>query len=395
MGSKRVAFAVQGEGRGHLTQAIALAEILKKNGYELVCIIAGSSSNRQLPDFFVKKFSVPIISVASPNFITDKKSKSINLSKTITTNLLRLTTFSQSVTSVKAILKEHRPDLLVNFYEPLVGWLAMTSKPPYKIISIAHQYIYLHHAFRFPGGNTLQSAAIKWYTKITAHGSSRLMALSMYDLPPSKNRKLRLCPPLLRKELFKLKPKQEDFVLVYLLNSGYIPEIVSYHQKDPSMKIICFTDSKEVKQHYKGKLVVDDHLTFYSLNDLTFLDLMSRCKALVCTAGFESVCEAMYLDKPVMMVPVQGHYEQFCNARDASRIGAGIYANQFDLSKLKDCLDIYNRQKNETYRAWVNSVENIMMRELESLLYEEQKSSQSREKRQESLFPAWRLRSTH
>ena len=36
------------------------------------------------------------------------------------------------------------------------------------------------------------------------------------------------------------------------------------------------------------------------------------CKAYASTAGFESVCEAMYLGKPILMVPA--HIEQDCNA---------------------------------------------------------------------------------
>ncbi len=395
MRSKRIAFAVQGEGRGHLTQAIALADILKTQGHHLTCVIVGTSTHRQLPDFFIQKFNVPIITVASPNFSTDKNSKAINMGKTVIDNIKRLPAYRNSIKKIKVLLEEFKPDLLINFYEPLIGWLAATSKPSYKIISIAHQYIYLHPLFKFPNGDNLHSKAIKWYTKVTAFGSSKLLALSMYNLPEAQNPKLQICPPLLRKELFDLRPKEEDFVLVYVLNSGYIPDIISYHQKDPEMKLICFTDSKDVKEHYKGKLVVDENLIFYSLNDYKFLDLMSRCKGLVSTAGFESVCEAMYLDKPVMMVPVSGHYEQYCNALDASKIGAGIYAESFDLSKLNDCLLIYDRQKNNSYRNWVNSFETVVIKAIQTSLQDENTSAESKSWYPTKLFPMFKLRSTH
>jgi len=45
-------FIVQGEGRGHLTQAISLKEILVKNGHEVVGVMVGKSNRRELPDFF-------------------------------------------------------------------------------------------------------------------------------------------------------------------------------------------------------------------------------------------------------------------------------------------------------------------------------------------------------
>ena len=58
---------------------------------------------------------------------------------------------------------------------------------------------------------------------------------------------------------------------------------------------------------------------------------MAGSKGLVSTAGFESVCEAMYLGKPVFLVPVEGHFEQYCNARDAHKAGAGIFDSGFNI----------------------------------------------------------------
>jgi uncharacterized protein (TIGR00661 family) len=79
---------------------------------------------------------------------------------------------------------------------------------------------------------------------------------------------------------------------------------------------------------------------------------MSTSKGMASTAGFESVCEAMYLGKPVMMVPVEGHYEQFCNSRDAYKAGAGIFADRFDLSKLVEISSKF-RKENKFYKDWV------------------------------------------
>ena len=56
---------------------------------------------------------------------------------------------------------------------------------------------------------------------------------------------------------------------------------------------------------------VDNTLSFYQLDDVEFLRQMAGCKAYASTAGFESVCEAMYLG-PILMVPA--HIEQDCNA---------------------------------------------------------------------------------
>lgn len=272
--------------------------------------------------------------------------------------------YRNSLLKLDDTFREYQPGILINFFEPLIGWYAATRKVPFRIVSIAHQYIYLHPGFRFPAGLNLQALALSWFTRFTGSGSHRLIALSMYNLPRCRNKKLVIAPPLLRRELFQQEPSTDEFILIYLLNSGYVYDIFKYHKLNPDLKLVCFTDSREVREKHKGKWEVDETLEFHSLNDQKFLSLMASCKALVCTAGFESVCEAMYLNKPVMMVPVKGHYEQFCNAVDASRIGAGIHAHSFDLSLLPACIADYNYEKNLTYRNWVESFESRVMPEL-------------------------------
>lgn len=87
---------------------------------------------------------------------------------------------------------------------------------------------------------------------------------------------------------------------------------------------------------------------------------MSGAKAYATTAGFESVCEAMYMQKPVLMVPT--HIEQECNVIDAQRSGAGVRAADFDLSKLLTFIPTYRPDLD--YKMWVNMAPNIILEEL-------------------------------
>ena len=63
---------------------------------------------------------------------------------------------------------------------------------------------------------------------------------------------------------------------------------------------------------------------------------MAGCRALSCTAGFESVCEGAYLGKPMLLVPVENHYEQYLNSLDAEKTGIAIRDSKFNLSRLLD-----------------------------------------------------------
>ena len=83
---------------------------------------------------------------------------------------------------------------------------------------------------------------------------------------------------------------------------------------------------------------------------------MSRCSGFVSTAGFESICEAMFMGKPVMMVPTANHYEQLCNSIDAVKAGAGIRSDKFDMSLLVDYLPKHVSRQDE-FRKWANEAE--------------------------------------
>src|SRR5207248_3230159 len=66
--SMKIMFAVQGDGRGHMTQAIAAAETLEKQGHEIVAVTVGTNPTRTVPDFFGRTFTDRLTPIASPGF---------------------------------------------------------------------------------------------------------------------------------------------------------------------------------------------------------------------------------------------------------------------------------------------------------------------------------------
>lgn len=109
--------------------------------------------------------------------------------------------------------------------------------------------------------------------------------------------------------------------------------------------------------------VINRRLSFHQLDDKLFLDYMAGCKGYATTAGFESVCEAAYLSKPVLMVPA--HIEQACNAHEFAQAGFGIAAADFDLDALLAFTPKY--QRNVQFRVWVEQMEEMWMKALETL----------------------------
>ncbi|MEM9896508.1 MAG: glycosyltransferase family protein, partial [Bacteroidota bacterium] len=124
----------------------------------------------------------------------------------------------------------------------------------------------------------------------------------------------------------------------------------------PDITIHCFWDKKEAPETLKAA----ENLTFHRLNDKKFLHYLASCRGYLSTAGFESICEAMYLGKPVLMIPVEGHYEQSCNALDATNSGAGIQNDVFDLDVLLNYLP-YHQGDTSTFKKWCDQAAPVFL----------------------------------
>jgi hypothetical protein len=196
-----------------------------------------------------------------------------------------------------------------------------------------------------------------WQMPMDALGASQKLALSFRSMPEDNHQHISVVPPLLRQDVLQQESKPGDYIHGYMLNAGFSENILNWHKKHPDTPLRFFWDHWEEEPVKK----IDSTLSFYQLDDIEFLRQMAGCKAYASTAGFESVCEAMYLGKPILMVPA--HIEQECNAFDAMQNGAGIIDHNFNLSNLLRFSQNY--KPNRLFVEWVKSAEYIILNEIE------------------------------
>ena len=337
-----------------MTQALALRALLARAGHRVCSVLIGRNARRDVPDFFLRKIDAPVAYLESPNFVCDAHNRSIRPLATLVEATRGLPRYRESLHCIDEHLRRYRPDVVVNFFEPLGGLYYARYRPAVPMVAIAHQYVYLHPSYRFPAGHVAERTATRLFTRLTALGATWKLALSLHPMPaPGRDDTLAVLPPLLRDDVFRQRPaQQEPFFLTYLLNSGYADEIIRWHRRHPDQVLHCFWDNREARavEHY------DETLTFHRLDDEKFLALMARCRGLITTAGFESVCEAMYLGKPVLAVPVEGHFEQYCNSLDAVAAGAGLASRHFDIDRFARFVPSY-RSPAPAFHRWVHQAE--------------------------------------
>lgn len=354
-------FIIQGEGRGHLTQAIALSEMLSKHNHEVVGALVGSADGN-IPVFFTEKFQSPSFAFASPSLVYCKKSKSLDIRKTLTSNILKLKTYTSSLQKINTTINQLNPDIIINFYDVLGGIHQFLFRPKVPMVCIAHQYLLLNPEFQHPKKHWFDRFLVNTNTRITALGATKKLALSFTPFSNYEQQNIYTIPPLLRPEITQILPTTENYILVYMTQHSLADELIKWHAQHPKVVVHCFWDKPQNTEVYN----YSENLHFHRINGKKFLEMMQNCKGLVTTAGFESVCEAMYLGKPTMMIPVPKHYEQACNALDAKRAGAGITGNKFDLSAFLNYIP-HHKDTRSDFQTWHSRSALLFLGEIEAI----------------------------
>ncbi len=352
-------FIIQGEGRGHLTQALALSELLRRNGHSISEVLVGRCKNREIPKFFANKIDAPMTLFDSPTLDYGQSGKRGRIIKTLVSNTTpnKLNRWRRSISIIKDHIDASDADVVVNFYDFLFGAATMIHQFEKHIICIGHQFMADHPKFIHRSQRDGGSLMLRFINLISSYGAAKRLALSFYPLSSSIARRIEVVPPLLRGEIFKLEVERGDYILGYMLNPAYLSEVMVWKSQNLDAKVHLFWDKQgalEQEERMPG-------LWLHRINDELFLKYMAGCKGYVTTAGFESICEAMYLGKPTLMIPA--HVEQQINAADAHSVGAGMVADEFNLSLLSESIERYGADTEE-FREWVGSAERRFLRSL-------------------------------
>ncbi|MDN3202879.1 glycosyltransferase family protein [Algoriphagus sediminis] len=341
----RFLFLIQGEGRGHMTQAITLAQILEEQGHELVGAVIGKSKRRKIPQFLIEGLNTHLLKLESPNFKTDKKSKQVLIWRTLSYNLGRAGKYQISLQKLDKLVKKSQPDVILNFYDVLGGLYFLLYRPTAMHWVIGHQYLSLQKGHLFPKKRGLDKAMYQLNTRLTALFAKEKIALSFTEV--QERSEIKVFPPLIREKVKSQIILNAGFFLAYMVNDGYAEEVLEFASSNPDISIKAFWDRKGINEVQKPL----PNLELHPIHDINFLEAMAQCEGLVSTAGFESICEALYLGKPVLVIPVKGQYEQLCNAHEIELLQIGKQHHEFDFHKIPQ-QDSSVDEKVQKFREW-------------------------------------------
>lgn len=112
--------------------------------------------------------------------------------------------------------------------------------------------------------------------------------------------------PIIKERIRNAAPTNRGHVTVYLPQFPN-KEILTYFK---SLTYINF----EVFSRENKTIERIDNITFYPVDNEIFTESMIHCCGVITGGGFETPAEAMYMGKKIMVFPIRGQYEQWCNA---------------------------------------------------------------------------------
>ena len=130
------------------------------------------------------------------------------------------------------------------------------------------------------------------------------MALSIRQYDDDEKQAIKVVPPLLRKEVKTTIRHHGDYIMGYMLNTGFAEDVRAWHAKHPHTHLHFFWDKTDAPEELK----VDDTLTFHRLDDVKFLRMMAGCRAYATTAGFE--LSLIHISEPTRLGMIS--YAVFC-----------------------------------------------------------------------------------
>lgn len=285
-----ILFAIQGTGNGHLSRARDVYPELCRHG-DVEVLVSGIQVDIQVP--FPLRHQL-----YGASFIFGSQG---GIDMWATVRKLRPGRFLRDARSIG--VKKY--DLVVNDFEPLSAWAAKWVGVP--CISLSHQYAVLHPRAPTPEKRDWRAIAVLRHYAPCRRGYGFHF----------KSYGERIFTPVIRREIRALTPTDEGHITVYL--PAYNDAILLPHLQH-------FGEAKwqVFSKHHHGAPEQHGNVFIQKIENEAFIRSMASAAGVLCGAGFEGPAEALYLGKRLMVIPMEGQYEQQCNAAALADLGVPV-----------------------------------------------------------------------
>lgn len=305
-----IIYGVSGDGFGHSSRAQRIISHLEKNGHSVLVFTYGRAY-----EILKNKFETVRVHGIELVFLENKLSYPQTLKNTFPEFIKTIRMFPMIEQRVHAF----KPDLFVTDFEPLTAGLAHLHRRP--LISVDNQHMLTEIQFSSPRAYWKSFLIARTAIRAYIPNPDYLIVLSFF-----KSKKVRknvfLTRPLVRDEVLRLKSVRKNFIAVYLSREN--KSLLDILKKiDENFIVYGYNIEKKM-----GNII-------FKKTGVGFLKDLSKAKAVIATAGFSLLSEALYLKKPYFAIPLVAQFEQTANALFLKNSGFGDYSEKPTCAELE------------------------------------------------------------
>lgn len=285
----KILYAIQGTGNGHISRARDFIPALQKKA-EIDILISGIEFDVSLPQEVKYKLK-------GASFIFGKHG-GVDYMETLK-NLSPLH-FINDIRKLE--LKQY--DFILNDFEPVSAWAGKLKKK--QVIALSHQSAFLSpHTPRPDFKDNFAEGLFKKYAP-----SNKQIAFHFEEYDDFIN------TPIIRKDIRDLVPTNNGHYTVYL---------PAYNDK---LLLKLLSQINHVNWHIFSKREKESYhignVSVLPIDNDKYNKSVASSSGLLTGGGFEAPAEALFLKKKVLVVPMNGQYEQACNAEALRRMGVPV-----------------------------------------------------------------------
>ena len=329
---KIVFYCVCGEGMGHAIRSGVIIDRIKEK-YDVYVF-----SHDRAYEYLNEKFdNVYEIGGFNTVYINNKVDNTKTLISALHRNPTNIKVGYQELYKKARALS---PDVIVTDFEIYATMVSKLLQIP--LISLDNIHMITQTKIDYPPHHQTEMLKAKGVIKSYVV-RPKFHILTSFFFPKVRPRKNAVIyPPVIREEIYNLKPTIEDHIVVYQTSKESVKLVESLKTLDENFIVYGFNEDK-----------TDENLTYKSFNEDEFYDDLASAKAVVCNGGFTFISEAITLKKPIYSVPAIGNFEQTLNGFYVQKLGYGEYHENMSPRKLRiflKRLDKYQNKLNKVKR---------------------------------------------
>lgn len=329
---KRIFYCVCGEGMGHAIRSGVIISRIKEK-YDVYVF-----SHDRAYEYLNEKFDhVYKIGGFNTVYINNKVDNTKTLISAIHRNPTNIKVGYQELYKKARALS---PDVIVTDFEIYATMVSKLLQIP--LISLDNIHMITQTKIDYPPHHQTEMLKAKGVIKSYVVRPKYHIMTSFFfpKVKPGKNAVI--YPPVIREEIYNLKPTIGDHIIVYQTSKESIKLVNRLKTLNENFIVYGFNKDKK-----------DENLTYKSFNEDEFYEDLASAKAVVCNGGFTFITEAITLKKPIYSVPAIGNFEQTLNGFYVQKLGYGEYHEKMSPKKLKiflKKLDKYQNKLNKVKR---------------------------------------------